>query len=113
MDATVAPRQEVLAWVGGAMVTALVLAAVVAPWVAPFDPVRAVADSIGAPFPPRAPYWLGTDELGRDLLSRLLYGARVSLLVAAVATTLTMTIGVTVGVCAGYFGGWTDVVLMR
>ena len=113
MEATAARRQEVLGWVGGAMVLALAVVAVVAPWAAPFDPLAAVADSIGEPFAPDATYWLGTDELGRDLLSRLLYGARVSLLVAAVATTLSVGIGVTVGLCAGYFGGWTDVVLMR
>ena len=113
MEAAAARRQEVLGWVGGAMVLALAVVAVVAPWAAPFDPLAAVADSIGQPFAPDATYWLGTDELGRDLLSRLLYGARVSLLVAAVATTLSVGIGVTVGLCAGYFGGWTDVVLMR
>jgi len=113
MEAAAARRQEVLGWVGGAMVLALAVVAVVAPWAAPFDPLAAVADSIGEPFAPDATYWLGTDELGRDLLSRLLYGARVSLLVAAVATTLSVGIGVTVGLCAGYFGGWTDVVLMR
>ena len=113
MEADVARRQEVLGWVGGVMVAVLAVVAIVAPWVAPFDPLKAVADSIGQPFPPDTTYWLGTDELGRDLLSRLLYGARISLLVAAVATTLTVGIGVTVGLCAGYFGGWTDVVLMR
>ncbi len=113
IEAAAARRQEVLGWVGGAMVFVLAAVAAVAPWAAPFDPLAAVADSIGQPFPPDTTYWLGTDELGRDLLSRLLYGARVSLLVAAVATTLTVGIGVTVGLCAGYFGGWTDVVLMR
>jgi len=113
MEADAARRQEVLGWVGGAMVAVLAVVAIVAPWAAPFDPLKAVADSIGQPFPPDSTYWLGTDELGRDLLSRLLYGARISLLVAAVATTLTVGIGVTVGLCAGYFGGWTDVVLMR
>ena len=113
MEAAAARRQEVLGWVGGTMVFVLAVVAAVAPWAAPFDPLAAVADSIGQPFPPDTTHWLGTDELGRDLLSRLVYGARVSLLVAAVATTLTVGIGVTVGLCAGYFGGWTDVVLMR
>ena len=113
VEAAAARRQEVLGWVGGTMVFVLAAVAVVAPWAAPFDPLAAVADSIGQPYPPDTTYWLGTDELGRDLLSRLLYGARVSLLVAAVATTLTVGIGVTVGLCAGYFGGWTDAVLMR
>jgi len=95
------------------MVIILVLAAVAAPWLAPFSPLKAVADSFGDPFPPHRPFWLGTDELGRDLLSRLLYGARISLLVAVVATSLTLVIGVSVGVCAGYFGSWVDTILMR
>jgi peptide/nickel transport system permease protein len=106
-------RQQYLAVVGGAMVVALVFVALAAPWLAPFDPLKAVANSFGDPFSPRWPFLLGTDELGRDVLSRLLYGARISLLVAVVATGLTVLIGVTVGVSAGYFGGWVDTVLMR
>ena len=102
-----------LATLGSAMVAVLIVAAVAAPWVAPFDPLRAVADSVGDPFPPQARHLLGTDELGRDVLSRLLYGARISLLVATVATSLTLLIGVGIGVVAGYFGKWTDTLLMR
>jgi peptide/nickel transport system permease protein len=105
--------QRALAWLGGGMILTLIAVALAAPWLSPFDPLKAVADSFGDPFAPGKPYWLGTDELGRDLLSRLLYGARISLLVAVVATSLTLVIGVTVGVCAGYFGGWTDTLLMR
>lgn len=95
------------------MIIVLVAVALAAPWIAPFDPLKAVAESFGDPFPPAARFWLGTDELGRDILSRLIYGARVSLLVAAVATSLTLLIGVAVGVSAGYFGGWIDTLLMR
>jgi peptide/nickel transport system permease protein len=102
-----------LLWVGGAMTLFLILVALAAPWLAPFDPLKAVADSFGNPFPPQRAYVLGTDELGRDVLSRLIYGARISLLVAVVATSLTLAIGVSVGVCAGYFGGWVDTLLMR
>jgi peptide/nickel transport system permease protein len=105
--------QHYLAVVGGVMILLLIGAAVAAPWLAPWDPVKPVADSFGDPFPPRAPFWFGTDELGRDVLSRLLYGARISLLVALVATSLTLLIGVTIGACAGYFGGWVDSLLMR
>jgi len=105
--------QRILLFVGVAMVAILIVVAIAAPWLAPFDPLRAVADSFGEPFPPAPPYWLGTDELGRDVLSRLLYGARISLLVASVATALTLLIGVGVGVCAGLWGGWVDTVLMR
>jgi peptide/nickel transport system permease protein len=95
------------------MVALMLLAALAAPWLAPFDPLKAVAPSFGDPMPPGLPFLLGTDELGRDVLSRLLFGARVSLLVAAVATTLTLVIGVAVGVTAGYVGGWVDTALMR
>jgi peptide/nickel transport system permease protein len=105
--------QRSLAWVGGVMILLLVCVALAAPWLAPFDPLKAVADSFGDPFPPQARFLLGTDELGRDVASRLLYGARISLVVAVVATSLTLIAGVTIGVCAGHFGGWVDTVLMR
>jgi peptide/nickel transport system permease protein len=106
-------RQASLAWLGAAMIIVLVAIAVFAPWLAPFDPLKAVADSFGEPFAPHPPYWLGTDELGRDVLSRLLYGARISLLVAVVATSLTVLIGVAVGLSSGFLGGWADTLLMR
>lgn len=106
-------KQHYLAFIGGAMVIVLVGIAVFAPWLSPFDPLKAVADSFGDPFPPGARHWLGTDELGRDVLSRLLYGARISLFVAVVATSLTLLIGVTIGLCSGFFGGWVDTLLMR
>ncbi len=95
------------------MVAVLALIALGAPWLAPFDPLRAVADSFGEPLPPGLPFMFGTDELGRDVLSRLVYGARISLLVAVVATTMTVLIGVAVGIGAGYVGGWLDTLLMR
>lgn len=105
--------QRHLLWVGAVMIMALTVAAVAAPWLAPFDPLKAVADTFGDPAPPGGAFLLGTDELGRDVLSRLLYGARVSLLVAAVATSMSLVIGVSVGLCSGYFGRWVDTVLMR
>jgi peptide/nickel transport system permease protein len=109
-----APRRpDRLVWVGGAMTALLVVAAVAAPWLAPYDPLAAAADSFGDPFPPQTAYWLGTDELGRDVLSRLIYGARISLLVAAVAMAITLAIGVSIGVAAGFAGGWLDTLLMR
>jgi peptide/nickel transport system permease protein len=106
-------RQRYLAWVGAGMITLLVLVATLAPVLAPFNPLRAVADSIGDPFAPGRPFFFGTDELGRDVLSRVVYGARISLLVAVAATSLTLLIGVSVGATAGFFGGWVDSVLMR
>jgi len=95
------------------MVLSVVIIALLAPWLAPYDPLRAVADSFGEPFAPQHRYLLGTDELGRDVLSRLLFGARISLLVAAAATAMTMLIGTGVGLAAGFFGGWIDALLMR
>jgi peptide/nickel transport system permease protein len=99
--------------VGLLMGTLLVLIAIVGPLAAPFDPAAAVAPQLAEPQPPAAPFYLGTDDLGRDVLSRLLYGARISLLVGAVAMVVTMVIGTAIGIVAGYFGGLVDVVLMR
>lgn len=109
----IAGANDRLAWLGGVMVLALIVAACAAPWLAPYDPLAAVAGSFGDPFPPQPGHWLGTDELGRDVLSRLIHGSRISLLVAAAATTIALGIGVPVGVLAGFAGGWTDGLLMR
>ncbi len=99
---------------GGAVVVALLLAsALFAPWIAPADPT--LLDT-SARF--RAPFgdWhhlLGTDELGRDTLSRLLYGGRVSLTVGVVAMITTVMTGAIIGIASGYLGGWADTLLMR
>ena len=95
------------------MSTLLVVTAIAGPALAPFDPAAAVAPQLAEPMAPAAPFYLGTDDLGRDVLSRLLYGARISLLVGVVAMIVTMLIGTTVGLTAGYFGGAADVLLMR
>ncbi|HEY8370966.1 MAG TPA: ABC transporter permease, partial [Thermodesulfobacteriota bacterium] len=89
----------------------LVAAALLTPWIAPY-PYDATDLALGAS-PPSAAHWLGTDELGRDLLTRLLYGARVSLAVGAAATAVSLTIGVVYGAIAGYAGGRVDQVMMR
>ncbi len=91
----------------------LVVLAAIGPTLAPFDPTAPVAPQLAEPAPPGSPFWLGTDDLGRDVLSRLLHGARISLLVGLVAMVVTMVIGTAVGLAAGYFGGAVDVVLMR
>jgi peptide/nickel transport system permease protein len=98
---------------GLAMGALLVLVALVGPTLAPYDPTAPVAERLAEPMPPGAPFYLGTDDLGRDVLSRLLHGARISLLVGLVAMVVTMVIGTSVGLTAGYFGGAVDVVLMR
>lgn len=93
------------------VLTALTGAALLAPWIAPYDPEKInILRSLQSPSPA---HWLGTDEVGRDVLSRLLYGGRISLVVGLVSATLSVFIGVTVGGLAGYFGGLLDSLLMR
>jgi peptide/nickel transport system permease protein len=97
--------------VGGALVGFFVVMALAAPWLAPYDPVT--TNWLALRKPPSAAYWLGTDELGRDILSRILWGARASLLAGALSVALALAIGVPLGVLSGYVGGWVDMVLMR
>ena len=97
--------------VGAAIVCALFVLAILAPAIAPFDPT--LVDAAGSFAQPSAAHWLGTDNLGRDILSRLLHGARWSLSIVFVATLLIMSAGVVIGVAAGYAGGIVDDVLMR
>lgn len=97
--------------VGFAIVGTLVIVALLAPWLAPHGPTL-VDPAIGFAGPSES-HWLGTDNLGRDVLSRLVYGARWSLGIVFVATILIMSVGVAVGVTAGYAGGLVDDVLMR
>jgi peptide/nickel transport system permease protein len=105
-----------LVLIGLFIVTAFVIMAVFAPWIAPYPPDFQFdngLDDTGAPLPPNAAYWLGTDTLGRDLLSRLIFGSRATLIVAIVANSIAVTIGVLIGVTAGYLRGWIGSVLMR
>jgi len=103
--------QNRAAMIGGITILALIILAVFAPWIAPYSYSYQNLD-IGAS-PPSAEHLLGTDVLGRDLLSRLLYGARISLLVGFVATGVALVIGVSWGIVAGYFGGRVDSIMMR
>lgn len=96
---------------GMAILTLIVLCALLAPWLAPFDPNA--QDASQRLLPPNATHWLGTDQLGRDLLSRLIYGAQPTLLIVALVAGIAAPLGLLVGMCAGYFGGWVDTVLMR
>ena len=101
----------------GLMVILLVvLAALAAPMLAPYNPDEQMFDGLtleGAPMPPSAQFPLGTDTLGRDLLSRLLYGARTSLVIGLVANGIAVSIGLCIGILAGYMRGWMGSVLMR
>jgi len=101
----------------GLIVIALViLAALGAPLFAPFDPNEQMFDGLtieGAPMPPGGPFVLGTDTLGRDLLSRMLFGARTSLIIGLVANGVAVSIGLLVGIMAGYLRGWAGNLIMR
>lgn len=95
----------------GAVVLAVaVIGAIFAPWLAPFDPNDQTADILSSP---GARHLLGTDDLGRDLFSRILFGARVSLFVGVATVLLATTFGVFMGVIAGYYGRWVDMLVMR
>lgn len=99
-----------LSWVGIGLLLLIVLAALLAPWLAPHDPLQQnIAYRLE---PPSAEFWLGTDSYGRDVLSRLIYGARVSLLVGFVAILIAMCIGSALGILAGYVGGLVDQLIM-
>ncbi|MGH2362217.1 MAG: ABC transporter permease [bacterium] len=99
---------------GTAAVVAIFVMAVIAalaPWVAPYDPV---ANDFASMFsPPRPPHWLGTDAFGRDVLSRLIYGARTALVVGFASSLSGATIGAAIGVVSAYFGGATDIAVQR
>lgn len=84
----------------------IIVVAVLAPWLAPYPPEAQNLDQVL--MGPDASHWLGTDNLGRDVLSRLLYAARLSLSACAIAVGIAVVIGVPAGLVAGYFGGWVD-----
>ncbi len=104
-------RRDRMGLVGVGIIVLLIVAAVLAPWVAPYDPLA--IDLTTVLRPPSAAHWLGTDESGRDVLSRVIWGARVSMTIAIVIRLVTLVIGIAVGGLAGFYEGWPDVLLMR
>jgi len=92
------------------LIIGFVLAATLAYQLSPYDPFALGDDTLMAP---RGDHWMGTDDLGRDTLSRVIHGSRVPLLVGFLATAASMALGILIGALSGYFGGRTDVVLMR
>lgn len=100
-----------LALVSGGFILLLVIVAVFAPWIAPWDPMA--PDWMALSAPPSAAHWMGTDDLGRDVLSRIIYGARISLYVGVLSVTLGMMVGIVLGLLAGYYGRWVDMLIMR
>jgi peptide/nickel transport system permease protein len=97
---------------GLAIVVLLAAIAAAAPWLTPYDPAAIVVEHYAGPLPPGGDHPLGTDTLGRDVWSRLAYGARTSLFVGGMAMATSLLIGVTIGLLSGYFGGWVDASLM-
>ena len=89
----------------------MILASLLVGWALPLDPLE--QDYVNMLKGPSAAHWFGTDELGRDVLARVVYGARTSLVTAAGAVAIAAVIGVPIGLIAGYYGGWRDAVLMR
>ncbi|RCK48681.1 D-ala-D-ala transporter subunit [Thalassospira profundimaris] len=100
-----------LAMIGLGIVLVLIILTIFAPVIAPYNPVA--ADLGNRIQPPSAAHWFGTDQLGRDILSRLIYGAQYTLMIVALVTITAAPVGLLIGTVAGYFGGWVDSVLMR
>jgi peptide/nickel transport system permease protein len=101
-----------LAMAGLVIVTILLLVAAFAPWIAPHDPfVQDLGNRLKPPLSPS--HLLGTDDFGRDILSRIIYGSRITLYIIALVAVTAPVLGLLIGTVAGYFGGWADAVLMR
>ncbi|NTG05065.1 ABC transporter permease [Agrobacterium rhizogenes] len=103
-------RRNRLSWIGAGLLILIVAAAVFAPLIAPHDPLK--QNILYRLSPPSAEFWLGTDSYGRDVLSRLLYGARISLSIGFLSVLIAMVVGSALGILAGYIGGIFDQVVM-
>jgi peptide/nickel transport system permease protein len=110
-EAIAAFARNRVALVGLAFVGVLVVVAVFVPWISAHDPYRVALDEQF--LPPSFTYWLGTDNFGRDVLTRILYGARISLLVGTLPSLISLVIGAALGILSGYIGGKTDAIIMR
>jgi ABC-type dipeptide/oligopeptide/nickel transport system permease subunit len=104
-------RHHTPAMIGLGIILTFVVLAVLAPVISPYDPnAQNLRDAIQGP---SASHWLGTDQLGRDIATRLMYGARISLLIGVLAVAIGLVIGVPLGMVAGYYGGWADLAISR
>lgn len=112
LERTGRPLPNVIVVLAFATMIAFALIAILAPWIAPHPPTGQSLMMRLRP-PGTEGYLLGTDQLGRDVLSRLIYGARISLTIGVVVMVLTAIVGVAIGLISGYFGGWVDTVIMR
>ncbi len=104
-------KKNLLFWIGLIIVAGLVIVAIFAPYIAPFDPT--FINDKKVLMPPDRVNWFGTDELGRDVLSRLIYGSRISIEVGIIAVGISTIIGTILGAISGYFGGIIDAIIMR
>jgi len=104
-------RRHWITWLGAAICLAIALGAILAPWIAPFDPLdQNIVDRLA---PPGGDYLFGTDTYGRDVLSRILWGARISLVVATTSIAAAILVGGAIGAISGYVGGRTDLLIMQ
>jgi peptide/nickel transport system permease protein len=109
-------RKHKLAVGGGIVLIVIILACLFAPWVAPYNPTEIYKDENGQIYrnaPPSTKFFMGTDSIGRDVFTRLLYAGRISLLVAFVVTICAESLGMLIGAFSGYYGGWVDEVIQR
>lgn len=107
-------KQNKLAFLGSVIIGILLIIAIFAPFIVPYPKDIAEATHAANKFmPPSSSHLFGTDELGRDLFSRVLYGSRISLLIGIIAISISILIGIPLGLIAGYFGKWVDEVIMR
>ena len=104
-------NKDILFWIGLVMVLGLIIIAIFAPYIAPFDPTYINDKKVL--MPPDSANWFGTDDLGRDVLSRLIYGSRISIEVGIIAIGISTLIGTFFGAISGYFGGIIDTIIMR
>jgi peptide/nickel transport system permease protein len=104
-------RRRKGAMFGLAVIVAFILLALLAPWIAPHDPLKQSWSLVRKA--PSAAHWFGTDEVGRDLLSRVIYGARASLSAGIISVGIALCVGVPLGIIAGYIGGWIDALISR
>ncbi|MGO4127176.1 ABC transporter permease [Inquilinus sp. YAF38] len=105
------PRVPGALWWGAGIVGFFVLTALLAPVIAPYDPIA--QDTANALLPPGPGHWLGTDNFGRDVLSRMIWGTRLDLMMGVFGVLIPFILGTAVGCVSGYFGGWVDIVVMR
>lgn len=99
-----------LSVVGGVIVLLLILTAILAPWIAPYSPIGQYLES--RLLPPSWEHWMGTDALGRDIFSRVIWGAQITLTIVLLVAVIAAPLGLLIGAVAGYFGGWADRILM-